>query len=234
MIKAVLFDLDGTLLPMDQEVFIKTYFGLLAKRLAVFGYEPQKLIETVVGGTKAMAQNDGKKTNEEIFWNYFASVFGEKSREDIVHFEKFYKEDFDKVQVSSGFSEKAAKVVEIVQGKGLKCVLATNPLFPRIATAKRIKWAGLNEEDFEFYTTYENSRYCKPNLKYYQEILAQIGLEADECVMVGNDVQEDMAAAQLGMKVFLLKDYIINSKSQDISNLPQGGFDELIEFLKGL
>ena len=29
-IKAILFDLDGTLLPMDQNVFTKDYFGRLA------------------------------------------------------------------------------------------------------------------------------------------------------------------------------------------------------------
>ena len=34
-IKAVLFDLDGTLLPMDQDIFVKSYFGLLAKKLSV-------------------------------------------------------------------------------------------------------------------------------------------------------------------------------------------------------
>lgn len=34
MIKAILFDLDGTLLPMDQDEFTKGYFNLLAAKLA--------------------------------------------------------------------------------------------------------------------------------------------------------------------------------------------------------
>lgn len=46
-ITTVLFDLDGTLLPMDQDVFIKDYFGRLARKLAPYGYEPKKLIEAV-------------------------------------------------------------------------------------------------------------------------------------------------------------------------------------------
>ena len=33
---AVLFDLDGTLLPMELEKFTNTYFGLLAKKAAPF------------------------------------------------------------------------------------------------------------------------------------------------------------------------------------------------------
>ena len=36
-LKAVLFDLDGTLLPMDQEVFIQSYFKHLARLLAPLG-----------------------------------------------------------------------------------------------------------------------------------------------------------------------------------------------------
>ena len=43
----VLFDLDGTLLPMDRDVFVKDYFGRLARKLAPYGYEPKKLIEAV-------------------------------------------------------------------------------------------------------------------------------------------------------------------------------------------
>lgn len=68
MIKVILFDLDGTLLPMDQEIFVKTYFGLIAQKLAPYGYQPKELIEAVWAGTKAMVKNDGRKTNEEVFW----------------------------------------------------------------------------------------------------------------------------------------------------------------------
>ena len=44
-IKVVLFDLDGTLLPMDQDVFVKTYFKGIAAKLAPYGYEPKALID---------------------------------------------------------------------------------------------------------------------------------------------------------------------------------------------
>ena len=36
----ILFDLDGTLLPMDNDAFTRGYFKLLAARLAPLGYEP--------------------------------------------------------------------------------------------------------------------------------------------------------------------------------------------------
>ena len=68
IIKAVLFDLDGTLLPMDQEEFIKAYFGLLAKRLAPLGYEADKLYQVLWYGVAAMVKNDGSCVNEDAFW----------------------------------------------------------------------------------------------------------------------------------------------------------------------
>ncbi|MBQ9121178.1 MAG: HAD family hydrolase [Clostridia bacterium] len=231
-IKAVLFDLDGTLLPMDQDVFIKTYFGLLAKRLAFRGYEPKSLVDAIWQGTAAMVKNDGSKTNEKVFWDSFATIYGEKAREDEPYFEEFYREEFDKVQASCGYTPKAAEVIQAVKDSGLRAVLATNPIFPAIATQKRIAWAGLSPDDFELYTTYENSRHSKPNPAYYLDILEKIHLKPEECLMVGNDVDEDMIAEAVGMKAFLLTDCLINKHQRDISSHPHGGFDALIAFIK--
>lgn len=233
-IKFVLFDLDGTLLPMDQDVFTKTYFGLLAQKLEPFGYEPKALINAVWAGTSAMIKNTGDKTNEQVFWDKFAEIFGEQSRKDEIHFEKFYIEDFCKVKVSSGFNTNAQKVVDKVKEKGLKLALATNPIFPRIATEQRISWAGLNINDFELITTYENSNYCKPNLYYYKQILTKLGVNPEECLMIGNDVTEDMVAEKLGMKVFLLTNCLLNKNEEDISKYPNGDFDKLLHFIDGL
>lgn len=230
-ITTVLFDLDGTLLPMDQDVFVKTYFGLLAKRLAPFGYEPAHLIKAVWAGTMAMIKNTGKKTNEEVFWDDFAARYGEDSRKDLPKFDEFYREDFDKVKEVCGFNTKAKEVIDLLKEKGIRVALATNPIFPAIATQKRIAWAGLVPEDFELYTTYENSNYCKPNPEYYKEIINKLGVKPEECLMVGNDVSDDMVAERLGMKVFLLTDCLINKTDTDVSDFPNGSFDDLIEFI---
>ena len=74
-ITTVLFDLDGTLLPMDQDVFVKDYFSRIAAKVAPAGYDPKQLIDTIWRGTAAMVKNDGSKTNEEAFWNYAVSDF---------------------------------------------------------------------------------------------------------------------------------------------------------------
>ena len=228
MITTYLFDLDGTLLPMDQEVFTTAYFKLLAAKIAPRGYDPEKLVAGIWEGTAAMVQNDGSRTNEEAFWKKFAGIFGEKVLEDKPLFEDFYQNEFNDVARVCGCTPKAAELIEQLKRQGYRLVLATNPLFPEIATRNRIAWAGLRPEDFELITTYENSRYCKPNPAYYKEILEKLGCVAQECVMVGNDVTEDMAAALLGMKVFLLTDCVINKENRDISVYPHGGFDELL------
>ncbi len=231
-ITTVLFDLDGTLLPMDQDVFVKDYFKRLAARLAPLGYDPKKLIDAVWRGTAAMIGNTGEKTNEAVFWDVFAQIFGEDARKDEPQFAKFYEEEFDKVREVCGFDPQAAETVKELKEKGYRVVLATNPIFPAIATQKRIRWAGMQHEDFELVTTYENISYCKPNPDYYREILSRIGVSAEECIMVGNDVGDDMVAEALGMKVFLLPACLINKADADISRYPNGGFAELMEYIE--
>ena len=231
-ITTVLFDLDGTLLPMDQDVFIKTYFSRVAAKMAVRGYEPKALIDAIWAGTMSMVKNDGSCTNEQAFWATFAAILGEKVRAEEPVLREFYENEFQGVQSVCGYHPAAAEVVRDLKARGIRVVLATNPVFPAVATESRIRWAGLEPCDFELYTTYENSRYCKPTLAYYEDILESLGVSGEECVMVGNDVSEDMVTERLGMKTFLLTDCLINKNGEDISKWAHGGFEELKEFLK--
>ena len=199
-IKAVLFDLDGTLLKMDQDEFVKTYFRYLAKHLAPRGYEPDKLLKVFWAGVGAMVTNDGSCSNEGAFWKVFTAAYGVNSIKDKPYIDEFYKNDFNQVQAVCGFYKEAKEIITLVKEKGKTPILATNPLFPHTATENRMRWAGLEASDFAEYTTYENCHYCKPNPKYYVEILERHNLKPEECIMVGNDVEEDMIPAEkLGM-----------------------------------
>ncbi|MBQ9979698.1 MAG: HAD family hydrolase [Oscillospiraceae bacterium] len=231
-ITTVFFDLDGTLLPMDQDVFVNDYFRRLAIQLAPEGYKPDALFKAIWSGTAAMVKNRSDKLNREVFWEAFFSVYPNRPRSDIDLCDKFYTGDFENVRHVCGHDPRAAKIVYWLKENGFRVVLATNPIFPSTATQARIRWAGLQPEDFELYTTYDNSRRCKPNPEYYQEILDKIGCDAEECLMVGNDATEDTAAEKLGMKVFLLTGCLINKENRDISPYPHGDFDRLAEYLK--
>lgn len=230
--KVILFDLDGTLLPMDQKIFVKSYFGKLTKKLAPLGYEPQKLIEALWVGIKTVIKNTSDRFNDEVFWDVFVKIFGEKVREDEKYFEEFYKNEFQAVKEDCGFNPKAAKSIKELKEMGYRVALATNPIFPKIATESRIRWAGMEPEEFEWITTYENCKRSKPNPQYYLEIIEKINVKPEECIMVGNDVTEDMVAQTIGMDVFLLTDCLLNKEEKDYSQYPQGGFDEMMEYIK--
>ena len=234
MITTILFDLDGTLLPMDQEVFIKAYIGALTRKAAAHGYDPAQVPGAIWAGTGAMVKNSGEISNEDMFWNVFSSLCGRDSRQDIGVFEDFYRNEFQKVSKVCGRDPRAAQVIREIKSMGYRVALATNPLFPAIATHSRVRWAGLDPADFERITTYENSRHCKPNPDYYRDVMDTLGVNAMECLMVGNDVGEDMIAETLGMQVFLLTDCLINKSGSDISRYPQGSFPELMDFIHTL
>ncbi len=230
----VLFDLDGTLLPMDLDLFTGAYLREVARKGTSLGWEAERLVETVMAGFAAMTQNDGSLTNEEVFWSLFLETFGGDKKEHIREFDNFYRQEFKRVAKVVEPTPLAAEYVRVLKAKGYKLVLATNPVFPKTATFERLRWAGLAETDFTLITTYENSRYTKPSLQYYQEILAAIGAAPENCLMIGNDVQEDLVAAQLGMAVFLVTDDLINRHETDISKFRRGDRRELLEFLRGL
>lgn len=232
--KYILFDLDGTLLPMDQELFVKAYVKGLATKMAPLGFDPQKIVDGLWAGTGAMIKNVSGKRNDEVFWQVFCSIAGIEVLNHMDTIDDFYANEFQQVQNVCGFAPEAASAVHKIKELGYKVILATNPLFPPAATESRVRWAGLQPDDFELITVYDNSYHCKPNPAYYEDILRTIDAKGEECAMIGNDAKEDMIAETLGMKVFLLTDCLINSENKDISKYPQGSFAEMVEFVEKL
>ena len=232
MFEMILFDLDATLLPMDQNEFVKEYFKHLARKLAVHGYEAGALVDAVWKGTAAMIRNDGSCSNEDAFWSEFANILGEDALADKPLFDEFYMNEFENARGVCGFNPAAAGTVRALKAAGFRVALATNPIFPAAATEKRIRWAGLEPEDFELRTTYENSAFCKPNPAYYTDIARSLSVKPSVCLMVGNDATEDMAAQEAGMSVFLITDCLINRENKDISVYPNGSFEQLMEYVQ--
>ncbi len=235
MIKNVLFDLDGTLLPMDMEEFTSGYFKLLVAKVAelgIDGFDGRVFIGHIWAGIKRMVLNDGTRPNMDAFWEYMRGVYGDDTGRLRTQCESFYANEFDGGRQFCGYNEKVPKLIGDIKGAGYRVVLATNPIFPDVATVKRTTWAGLSVDDFEGYTTYENSTYCKPDPRYFSQVAERFGLDPEECLMVGNDAEEDLAAAKTGMQGFLITDCLINKKQTDISGIPHGSFDNLRCFLK--
>jgi len=226
----VLFDLDGTLLPFEQDDFIKIYFSELCKRLAPMGYEPQHTVKSVWAGTKAMIMNDGSRLNSEAFWETF-NAMNPGLPDAHPTCDDFYTHEFEKAKASLKYIPDHKPMVERLKAAGLHVVLATNPIFPLDGVRTRMGWVNLAPEDFEHVTWYDNSTYCKPNPKYFQEILGKIGAAPEECIMVGNNVSEDMVAEKLGVKVFLANEFIENPDKLDYSRYPQGSIADAERFI---
>ena len=229
--EAILFDLDGTLLPMDNDVFVQTYMGFLTKKMAPYGYDEKLLISVLWKGTAEMIKNDGSRTNAEVFWKYCEGVFGKNIYKDIPVFDSFYDNEFHKTASVTFPNPLAKKVVELARENADRVILATNPFFPVAAVHARLSWAKVEPECFDLITTYENSSFCKPNSAYYQEIAKKMGVDLKNCLMVGNNEIEDIASAQsLGMDTFYLNDYPV-CKGEG-PEAPKGSFEDLIAFLQ--
>lgn len=235
-IRHILFDLDGTLLPMNQDEFVTFYMPLLAKKYISEGisFDPKAFIASVWKGYGAMVNNDGSCTNREAFWQYMDELLPTDSENSERNALDFYANEFNQAIAVTQPNSLSDKVVKKAKEKGICTYLATNPVFPKVATMNRIKWAGLDAEDFELITTYEDNCYCKPNVDYYRTILEQFHLRPEECLMVGNDVEEDLAIRKLGVKTFLVTDTKENKKDLPIESDYQGSMEELFAFVESL
>jgi FMN phosphatase YigB (HAD superfamily) len=201
--RAVLFDLDGTLLDSSMESFLPVYLKALSERVAhLFPAKP--FIAHLMQATEAMAANDGRATNAEVFASAFYPYNGHERSVLEPVFDAFYAEDFPKLQVVTRTKPEARPVVELIVSLGYDIAIITNPLFPETAIRQRMAWADVVDLPWKWITTYENSRYVKPNLRFFDDVCARLGHTPRECLVVG-DEHMDMVAKRSGCDTFLVR-----------------------------
>lgn len=205
MIKAILLDLDGTILKHQVDEFLGRYFALIQKRFNHL-FPDGKLVQLILASTEKMLKNDGLKTNKEVFWDNFLRHVPWSFEELEPQFERFYLEDFPSLNEGISIDPETNQILKELKQKNYKLALATNPLFPRIAVEERLRWAKVDSELFDFIASYETMHYCKPNPKFFLELASLLEVKPERCLMVGNEVELDLRAAKsLGMKTFLVK-----------------------------
>ena len=205
MFHAFLFDLDRTLLDVDMEALLRHYFQLLAARLAPYLPPDQARAQVLAATRTMMADTDPSTTNEAVFWADFSRRTGQAAESLRPVFEEFYAQDFPRLQVHAQALPAARPLIEELLVQERKVVIATNPVFPRVAIEQRLAWAGLADLPFAWVTTLENTHACKPHPAYFQEILAHLDCAPQEALMVGDDVGFDLPAAQVGIATFLIR-----------------------------
>lgn len=214
MIKYVLFDLDGTLLPMDEKKFESEYFKSLHEAVNEY-FSLEDLVKIIWSCTKEMVLNTEDLTNEEVFYAAFKETVKEPLFSTCLPlFNQYYEENFDRVKPTTWVSQPMIDAVNRLKEKGYQVHITTNPMFPKVAIDKRIAWTGINREHFSSVTYFEESHFCKPQIQYYQEVLTKHQLDPKEGLMVGNNDLEDLIAGKLGLETYLIEDCLItNEKS---------------------
>ena len=207
MLKAILFDLDDTLLGNNMDNFLPGYFALLGEHAS--HYLPRDaFLNEVLTCTEAMVQNvDPALSNRDVFWQLFEQRTGLDAAELELFFDHFYRNQFQQLEETTEKRPFAAKLIRFCQDAGLDVVIATNPLFPCVAIEARLAWAGLpvDAHNFALVTAYENMHAAKPQPAYYAEILEKIGCAPENALMVGDDWENDIIPAQsLGIHTYWL------------------------------
>lgn len=229
----VLFDLDGTLLPINGEAFEAIYFKGLSSYF-LDKYEPKEFIKLIWTATKAMVLDTSSKTNEEAFMDALQALVNEDITWMQERFNQFYLNEFDQIKIAVTPNPSIQEAVKLLKEKGYRLIIATNPMFPKIAIEKRIEWTGCDRNDFEYVTSFEKNHYCKPQLKFYEEVLSDLNLDASQCLMVGNDINEDMIVSKLNMSTYLITNHVIQDSIIPDSVNYSGNYDDFYQFVKDL
>jgi HAD superfamily hydrolase (TIGR01549 family) len=232
-----LFDLDGTLLNIEVDEFLKYYFGALSEKFSDLCDSKEEFIGLLTASTEKMIRNDGSRSNQEAFMDDFMEKLNVEEEDEAQkikgRFDNFYQTDFKELAKYFKLDkETPAEIIKYLKSKGKKLVLATNPLFPVEAVEARLEWVNIDPTDFALITNYENMSYAKPNPEYYQEILEKIEESPDNCLMIGNDLKEDAIASRLGIETMIVEDKLIEREDSSYNISWQGTLKELKELIK--
>lgn len=233
MINTILFDLDGTMLPLNLDEFLKLYFAALGRKFHDL-IDSKTLIHYIMTATAEMVKDTEYRTNEIVFMDKFAQLITADLSIYRQRFDEFYDREFFETKASVVDSPMMRSSVRLLKDKGYDLVIATNPLFPEKAIHHRIRWSGFEPEDFLYIPSYEKNHYCKPQLHFYKEVLQETGKKPQECLMVGNDVQEDLIAAELGIETYLITDFLIHRTQEPITATHQGSYADFYRFVLAL
>jgi len=231
-IRAVLFDLDGTLLGVDMQAFIPVYLEGLALRLSDLA-DGRRIADAMRQAVIGMlTEVDGKRTLEQRMLASLEQQLAIPPERYHAALENFCLESLSGLRPLVQGHPLTPSLLEACRGRGWPMVLATNPIFPRAVIEARLAWADIDHTVFDHVTDYESCRHCKPHPEYFDEILTRLDMPPDQCLMVGNDTHHDMAAGLVGMKTCLLTLWQIDRKGPRFPADWQGTHEELLRLLQ--
>lgn len=233
MINTILFDLDGTLLPMDIDKFLEHYFYHMGRHFDGW-IDPKHLATSILEATEVMITTNDGRSNSDIFMEHLATLIDDDIKKYEDHFTEYYETLFANVKATTSQSKEMIEAVQILKDKGYELVVATNPLFPFRANVHRLNWAGFDVDQFLYMSSFEDNNYCKPYPQFYQEVLEKVNKQPEECMMVGNDVFDDLPAGTIGMETYLITDFMLNKRNLPNTADHTGSYQDFLAFVKEL
>lgn len=231
-VRAVLFDLDGTLLGVDMQTFIPAYLDGLAKRMIDLADSRQiadAMRQAVIG---LLTEVDGRDTLEQRMLASLCQQLAIPPERYHAALEDFCLNSLSGLRSLVQGHPLSPSLLDACLERGWQVVLATNPIFPRATIDARLIWAGIDPSIFHHVTDYQSCRFCKPHTEYFTEILARLDMTAERCLMVGNDTQHDMAAGLVGIKTCLLTLWRIDRRGSRFPADWEGTHEELLCLLQ--
>ena len=233
MINTILFDLDGTLLPMDTEKFTKIY--MISLMTSGITCRPIRFLRDMKKCIYDTLDDTTPRTNETVFYENFGKTSKIKPQRLQKFSEKYYaSKRFDKTKKATWKSAEMREAVDLLKQKGYSVMVATNPMFPELAVNKRMEWAGFTRDEFDYVTSFERSCYCKPNKEFFDQLMQDTGRTAEQCLMVGNDRAEDLAASKAGIKTYLVEDCVHHADDKEFTPDYTGNAKDFLDFCKSL
>ena len=197
MIKAVLLDMDNTILANPDQVFARE-FKQLAESFFMDLWGISDISTLIHQGMRAMYdQPHYDRTNMEILIDTLQqnTQLPIEAVEDGLNV--FYEQAYPALKPCVSPIPGAAELISYLRDHDYAVVIATNPLYPEWGVIQRLQWAGLPDSDYAFITHADNMHFIKPDPSYYAEIIARIGIEPDEAVIIGDGIENDICAAKV-------------------------------------
>jgi FMN phosphatase YigB (HAD superfamily) len=231
-LQAVFFDLDGTLVDVDMHLFVPVYLKRLTEQM-------KKLTEPACA-TRAMhravagmfANQDAGKTLEAILFEALRDELAMTPEQYRECLEAFLRNDLEGLRPLVAGHALSSRLIDAALARGWQVVLATNPIFPRVVVDARVRWGGLAVDKFHHVTSYETQHFCKPNPGFFRENIDLLQVEAERCLMVGNDTLHDLSAGQVGMQTCLLTPWCIRRPKERFRPDWQGSHEDLLQLIE--
>lgn len=220
--RALLLDLDGTLLDLDGDEFLEAYAQVVADWMAPL-MPPARFTEALWSAAIPLMVNEHPGVpNRVALWNGLAQALDVPAdRLEQTFLDGLAHHDLTSILPGGHPSPGAHRLIAAARKRRLKVAVATMPIYPRIVVDERLRRARLDRVDWDAVATYDMHA-VKPHPSYWRELADDLATEPDECLVVGDDYFRDMSARRTGMQTFY-----VGPAMPGLDTGPHGSLEEL-------